>query len=536
MVKYSCERCGNGFSQKSHYVSHNKRKTPCENNSDKIKQVPPLGLRYAVVDRAVDEVNGGGSRRRRRSRPVTEEKMKELNTKISFHKTEQDFVMPFEPGSRNRGTATPKSLQGRSRSGPTLDDDYITLKTYYDTILNKDPKLVETSNDEPTPLDCVEEMINKVPEDFWKKKDIKILDPCSGCGNFPLVIYFKLLQYHTKEHILKHILYFNDINLNRINVLKSVFNSKLNIYQEDFMTFKIECKFDLIVANPPYAKLLPNGKRASKNHNLIASFINKSLGLLQAGGYLLYITPDNWMTYSNRNVLILELTKLQIHYINIHIAKKYFKKIGSSFVWYLIEKTPSYKNIEIQGIWKNQLYTDLVKSEVRKYIPLYYNRIIQSILSKTIDNKDIIKFDVKTSSDLHRYTKKEFISNEKTDVYKYKLIHTPKQTVWSSKPHKYQKGYKVFISTTSYYGTFVDNCGMTQSIAFIQCKNKEEAGVIDNVLKHPMYKFINNICRYGNFNNIRILQHFPYCVSYDQVYKQFDLTDKEIKLIEDNTS
>ena len=46
MVKYSCERCGKKFSQKYHYDSHNRRKTPCENNSDKIK---------ALVDKAVEE-------------------------------------------------------------------------------------------------------------------------------------------------------------------------------------------------------------------------------------------------------------------------------------------------------------------------------------------------------------------------------------------------------------------------------------------------------------------------------------------------
>lgn len=54
MVKYSCERCGKGFSQKSHYDSHNIRETPCENNADKIK---------AIVDKTV------------------EEKLKELNNK-----------------------------------------------------------------------------------------------------------------------------------------------------------------------------------------------------------------------------------------------------------------------------------------------------------------------------------------------------------------------------------------------------------------------------------------------------------------------
>ena len=418
---------------------------------------------------------------------------------------------------------------------PTLNNNYSDIKSYYDNILNIDKNLVETSNDEPTPIDCVEEMVNKVPEDFWKRKDIKILDPCCGCGNFPIVIYFKLLKYHTKEHILKNILYFNDINSNRIEVLKSVFDyNKLNIYQEDFLTLITDIKFNLIVANPPYAKLLPNGKRASKNHNLIGLFIRKSLDMLDLGGYLLYITPDNWMSYADRNTLILTLTALQIHYINIHTAKKYFKKVGSSFVWYLIENTPSYKYTNISGIWNKKTYTDTVSSGVRKYIPLYYNRIIQSILSKTID-MDNKKFGVETTSDLHKYTKKQFISESNTDIYKYKLIHTPKQTVWSSKPHKYQDGYKVFISTTSYYGTFVDNCGMTQSIAFIRCKTKEDADNINKVLNHPIYKFINNICRYGNFNNIRILQDFPWCDNYDKVYENFNITDIEIKLIENNT-
>ena len=46
MVKYSCERCGKEFSQKSHYDSHKRRKKPCENNADKIKQ---------LVDKAVEE-------------------------------------------------------------------------------------------------------------------------------------------------------------------------------------------------------------------------------------------------------------------------------------------------------------------------------------------------------------------------------------------------------------------------------------------------------------------------------------------------
>ena len=65
MVKYSCERCGKDFSQKSHYDSHNRRKTPCENNADKIK---------ALVDKAV------------------EEKLKELNNKNLIVENEEVIV------------------------------------------------------------------------------------------------------------------------------------------------------------------------------------------------------------------------------------------------------------------------------------------------------------------------------------------------------------------------------------------------------------------------------------------------------------
>ena len=420
-------------------------------------------------------------------------------------------------------------------SSPTIPkNDYTTIKNYYDNELNKNKDLVVTSNDEPTPIDCVEEMVNKIPDSFWEDKNIKILDPCCGCGNFPFVIYYKLLRYHSREHILTNMLYFNDLNIQRINVMQKVFDSALNIYNEDYLNINISLKFDLIVANPPYAKLLENGKRASKNHNLIGSFIKKSLELINPGGLLLYITPDNWMSYADRNTLICELTKLQIVYLNIHIAKKYFKKVGSSFVWYLIENIPYYKPITIEGIWKKNIYKDTVLSEERKYIPLYYNNIVQSILHKTVDNDLIEKFNVQTSSNLHKYGKKEFISATQDTIHKYKLIHTPKQTVWSSKPHKYQDGFKVFISTTSYYGTFVDNCGMTQSIAFIICKDETDSTNISKVLNHPMYKFINNICRYGNFNNIRILQKFPYCDNYADVYKKFNITDAEILFIESN--
>ncbi len=418
-------------------------------------------------------------------------------------------------------------------------NSYEELKNYYNKVLNIDKSTYKSSNDETTPIECIEEMIAKIPIELWSRKNLKILDPCCGNGNFHLVISNELIKYDiNKKIIFEEILKFNDINEDRLENVKKIFSYNLNITNSNFICEhenKPDEKYDLIVANPPYAKLMDDGKRTSKNHNLIKDFIEKSLSLLKTNGYLLFITPDNWMSYADRNILIEKITSLQIIHLDIHNAKKYFKKIGSSFTWYIIQNCPYYKDISISGIWKKEQYLSSVSSQIMKFIPLLYNQIVQSILSKTILNTSLKKFDINTSSYLHKYTKKELINTTETDIFKYKLIHTLKQTVYSSKPHKFQDGYKVFISTTDKYNLTIDNCGMTQSIAFILCDNQEQAQKYLKILYNPLYQFINNICRWGNFNNIRIMQQFPIPDNYEDdkdIYESFKITNEEIDYIQ----
>ena len=496
MSKNSCEKCGKEFNSKSHYTQHQKRKMPCVSES-KIKE---------LIDKSV------------------EEKFTKLN------------VVPF-PSCLS---PSPVAVQPTEQKKITIDTStFEEMKKYYDETLNADKSTYKSSNDEPTPIACISEMISKVPIDLWGRSDLSILDPCCGNGNFSVPIIFELLKYHDKRTILEQIIEFNDINESRLENVRSVFcceTYELQITNHDFIAFNSEKRYDLIVANPPYAKLLENGKRASKNHNLIKDFIEKALSQLKPNGYLLFITPDNWMSYADRNVLIEIITSLQIIHLDIHSAKKYFKKIGSSFTWYLIQNCAFYKNINVSGIWKKKEYVSSVISKQRKYIPLLYNQMVQNILSKTIDNTMLPKFEVKTSSDLHRYTKADFIRDEKTDEFKYKLIHTPSQTVYSSRPHKFQDGYKLFISTTDKYSVFIDNCGMTQSIVFILCSSEDQAKKYLQILQHPLYVFINNICRWGNFNNIRILQSFPiptmdYSGNHEEIYSYFGITKEEIEYI-----
>ena len=414
-----------------------------------------------------------------------------------------------------------------------LDNNtYDEIKQYYDEVLNKDKSTYKNSNDEPTPMSCIEEMLSKLPDNVWNKR-VKILDPCSGNGNFHLFAWKKLRDAGVDtESIVTNNLYFNDINAARLSNVREVFGENCNVTQQDFLSLEETEQYDVIYANPPYAKFTEDNKRASKNHTLVRDFLAKSLSLLKDDGYLIYIIPDNWMSLADRNKVIKEITQYQFLHLDIHGAKKWFPKVGSSFTWFVLQKTKAEKPYSVVSKYKKNIYTSEVVSGERSFIPLVWTKEVGSIFEKTIE-KNNKKYHVETTSDLHKYTKRDLISPVADSSHPYRLIHTPKQTVWASRPHKYQEGYKTFISTTDKYSTFVDDCGMTQSIAFIRCDSKTQAENIKKVLDHDLYKFINNVCRWGNFNNIRILQQFPIPEDTQDIYDSFSITENEIKFIEE---
>ena len=413
-----------------------------------------------------------------------------------------------------------------------FSNSYEELSEHYDQVLNKDKSTYKNSNDEPTPMGCIEEMLSKLPDEVWNE-DVKILDPCCGNGNFHLYAWKRLTDLGIDtSSIVKNNLFFNDINFDRLYNVREIYGKDCNITLFDFLKHGEEDKYDIIYANPPYAKFTEDNKRASKNHTMVRDFLSKSLSLLKDGGHLIYIIPDNWMSLADRNKVIEDITKYQFVHLDIHGAKKWFPKIGSSFTWFVLKKVPAKESYSVLSKYKKNNYTSSVTSGERSFIPLVWTKEVKSIFEKTIE-LDNDKYCVETTSDLHKYTKRDLISKTKDEIHKHRLIHTPKQTVWASRAHKYQEGYKVFISTTDKYSTFVDDCGMTQSIAFIRCEDKKEAENIKKALDHDLYKFLNNVCRWGNFNNIRILQKFPIPNNTDDIYESFNINEEEISFIEE---
>ena len=263
------------------------------------------------------------------------------------------------------------NLENIMNNNTITSSSYEHLKDYYDNTLNTDKASYKTSNDEPTPIGCIEEMLSKIPEEVWNRKELKILDPCCGNGNFHLFGYYRLLKSgKSSEDILKNILYFNEINESRVENVKSVFGQNINLTTEDFLSYSSDSKYDIIYANPPFAKFTADGKRASKNHTLTRDFISKSLKLLNPGGYLVYIVPDNWMSLADRNLVIKELTKYKLLHLDIHGAKKWFPKIGSSFTWMVLQKEKASGSYSVKCKFSKREWIGSSRNEERSFIPL----------------------------------------------------------------------------------------------------------------------------------------------------------------------
>ena len=78
--------------------------------------------------------------------------------------------------------------------------------------------------------------------------------------------------------------------------------------------------------------------------------------------------------------------------------------------------------------------------------------------------------------------------------------------------------------------TLLDNCGMTQSIAFIMCKDENEAKNISTIMNHPLYN-INNICRYEISTIFVFYKSFLIVIIMRKCIKILHLTQEEIKFL-----
>lgn len=348
-------------------------------------------------------------------------------------------------------------------------------------------------DDVMTPMECVKKMIDYIPEEFWIRKNISILDPCSGNGNFGAYCSLKTSMDN---------IHFNEINLQRFNNCKNILNPKEITNLDAFELFSGSRKYDLIMANPPYSG------GGNKNKSISNRFIEGAIDILNEEGYLCFITPNNWMSFNNKNTTLEKLLNNGEFLVIDNDCKKFFPKIGSSFTILIWQKTKSKKITKVFNNFLIKDYQEVIIPKNIKFLPLYLNQQILSIINKSVRQE---RNNFKYRCDLHNFTKRDCLSDQKNNIYKYETIHTARKTRYATFKQDIYDKYLIIVPLSTYFLPYVkNNVNVTQSVGYIEFQQKAEAEKYLENLNQSHIKVLVHLTRYGNFNNTKLLKHLNF--------------------------
>jgi hypothetical protein len=171
----------------------------------------------------------------------------------------------------------------------------------------------EKNGEVHTDFKIINDMLDLIPNKYFKNPTLRWLDPCAGRGYFCIVLYKKLFQglkefypddKKRHNHITSYMLHMVELNSIFIPLLKKLFGENCHIYNLDFLTFQKKSKYDMIIGNPPYN---------SKGKAIWNTFTEKSLSVLKDKGFLTFITPSIWMKKDHK--MYSKLLRYNIKYI-----------------------------------------------------------------------------------------------------------------------------------------------------------------------------------------------------------------------------
>jgi len=268
-----------------------------------------------------------------------------------------------------------------------------------------------------TPLQLVEEIVDKIPEgvNFWSNPDLKICDPAFGLGGFIFVIYLKLREYHSHEHIVNNMLYGVEIEGFRYELMRKRLGIR-NIYRGNFLTWETNMQFDLVIGNPPYQELKDGHK---KSKAIWPEFVHKAMPICKPDGYVSLIHPPGWRNvdgdYSDVKSLLLNK---HILYLEMHNKQDGIKTFGAKtpYDWYVVKNTtvsaPITKVKQQDGIIVEIDLTTL------PMIPAGHIDWLQKLIATGDEERTEV---------LHSYsayeTRYEYMSRTKTKTNKYPCVY-----------------------------------------------------------------------------------------------------------------
>jgi hypothetical protein len=411
-----------------------------------------------------------------------------------------------------------------------------------------------------TPRILINEMLDKLPTDVWKNKDLRWLDPANGIGNFPLLVYERLMKGlqdtitdddNRHDHIIKNMLFMVELNERNYKISREIFGGDANIYLGSFLDdgwykeFNVE-HFDIICGNPPYNS---GGVHSSKKGTVQSGlktiwgfFVSVSLDKLKKDGYLLFIHPLSWFNLGSG--ISKRMIEKQIIYIKSYTSSASCSLFGGKtaqipIAYYLLKNTNTRLDTKIYE-YVNDCYTDF---NIYKYnfIPNTIAGLIKKVLIKTNGNS-ISKYVLNT-----QHKDSSLFNDTRNNEYKYPLIRYCNHKItlsYSKKCYRHHNNKQKLIMPNFSMGfPILDINGLLDTGGSnnfcITTDDTDKLKKIQKLLLTPLsLTIIQNTKTSMDFMDKRIFDILPDPVNIDfdifdknKLYEYFNLSQNEINII-----
>ena len=375
-----------------------------------------------------------------------------------------------------------------------------------------------------TPPDLIQQKLDKLTladPNIWSDPSKKFLDPANGIGNYPAIVFHRLLdglknaipnEADRKKHILENMLYMCELNKKNIEVSRIVFDPEnlyaLNLYQGSYLDLDqyeewgVE-KFDVILGNPPYQDSTGNN---GVGHMLWVTFVNKSLLLLNENGFLVFVHPAGWRQPGND---ILEKFKnLQMHHLSIHDENDGYSTFhcNTRYDWYVVQTCKNYKKTNIECQDKTIVDIDIT---TLPFIPNYDFNLIQALTNSP--TKCII-----VHSESAYECRKPWISKTKNGEFVNPVVYSvnrqnTEKLRWSKRTDRGHFGIPKVIFGSGATGFIIDETGKYGLTQWAKAISDDVANLkqICDVLNSVEFMKVIRACSVGKAEiNIKMLRLF----------------------------
>lgn len=196
------------------------------------------------------------------------------------------------------------------------------------------------------------------------KKIIRILEPSVGIGNF---IYILIEKYKLNEKVIIDVVDIDKkslVILDALNAYREIpENFEINYINSDFLQYKTDLKYDLVVGNPPYFNMnksqgldfLRKQFDDNENKNIAGFFMHKSLTIADN---VFLVMPKYLFHNKNFSILRDKMKEKNIKSI-IDFGEKGFKGVLIETIAVLISPNTNNNYTKVSSLTKNINITQL---------------------------------------------------------------------------------------------------------------------------------------------------------------------------------